>query len=72
MKNVNKKALELNYLSSRAFLLDDRLEIDNNRSERSIKPFVIVKKIGCSPIHREVLEEVPLCIVWLKLQKRTI
>jgi transposase len=27
-----------------AFLQDGRLEIDNNRSERSIKPFVIVRK----------------------------
>ena len=27
-----------------AFLLDGRLEIDNNRSERSIKPFVISRK----------------------------
>ncbi|MBC9786757.1 IS66 family transposase, partial [Heliobacterium chlorum] len=27
-----------------AFLLDGRLEIDNNRSERSIKPFVIGRK----------------------------
>lgn len=27
-----------------AFLLDGRLEIDNNRSERSIKPFVIARK----------------------------
>ena len=27
-----------------AFLLDDRLEIDNNRAERSIKPFVIGRK----------------------------
>ncbi|MGH1143296.1 IS66 family transposase [Bacillus pseudomycoides] len=27
-----------------AFLLDSRLEIDNNRSERSIKPFVIGRK----------------------------
>ena len=26
------------------FLLDGRLEIDNNRSERSIKPFVISRK----------------------------
>jgi transposase len=28
-----------------AFLQDGRLEIDNNRSERSIKPFVIGRKI---------------------------
>ena len=28
----------------KAFLLDGRLEIDNNRSERSIKPFVIGRK----------------------------
>ena len=27
-----------------AFLLDGRLEIDNNRAERSIKPFVIGRK----------------------------
>lgn len=27
-----------------AFLLDGRLELDNNRSERSIKPFVIGRK----------------------------
>ncbi len=27
-----------------AFLLDGRLEIDNNRGERSIKPFVIGRK----------------------------
>ncbi|PHE81854.1 transposase, partial [Bacillus pseudomycoides] len=27
-----------------AFLLDGRLEIDNNKSERSIKPFVIGRK----------------------------
>ncbi len=27
-----------------AFLQDGRLEIDNNRSERSIKPFVIGRK----------------------------
>lgn len=27
-----------------AFLLDGRLEIDNNRSERSIKPFIIGRK----------------------------
>ena len=27
-----------------AFLLDGRLEIDNNRSERSIKPFVMGRK----------------------------
>ena len=27
-----------------AFLLDGRLEIDNNRTERSIKPFVIARK----------------------------
>lgn len=26
------------------FLLDDRLEISNNRAERAIKPFVIVRK----------------------------
>lgn len=54
-----------------AFLLDGHLEIDTSRSERSIKPFVI-EKIGCSQIHREVLEEVPSCIVWLKPQKRII
>lgn len=28
----------------KAFLLDGHLEIDNNRSERSIKPFVIGRK----------------------------
>ncbi len=28
------------------FLEDGQLEIDNNRSERSIKPFVIIEKIG--------------------------
>jgi transposase len=27
-----------------AFLLDGRLEIDNNRTERSIRPFVIARK----------------------------
>ena len=35
-----------------AFLLDGRLEIDNNRSEQSIKPFVIGRKnflFCCSP-----------------------
>ncbi|WP_416809086.1 IS66 family transposase [Bacillus thuringiensis] len=42
------------------FLLDGRLETDNTRSERSIKPFVISKKIRYSQIHSEVLEEVPL------------
>jgi hypothetical protein len=30
-----------------AFMKDGRLEIDNNRSERSIKPFVIGRKTGC-------------------------
>ncbi len=30
------------------------------------------EKIGCFQIHHEVLEEVSLCIVWLKPQKRTI
>lgn len=35
-----------------AYLLDGRLEIDNNRSERSIKSFVIAARIGCSPICR--------------------
>jgi transposase len=33
-----------------AFLLDGRLELDNNRSERSIKPFVIGRKNCCFPI----------------------
>ncbi|WP_033799322.1 IS66 family transposase, partial [Bacillus pseudomycoides] len=32
------------FYSVEAFLLDGRLEIDNNRSERSIKPFVIGRK----------------------------
>jgi len=32
------------FYSVETFLLDGRLEIDNNRSERSIKPFVIGRK----------------------------
>ena len=32
------------------FLDDGRLEIDNNRAERSIKPFVIGRRTGFSPI----------------------
>ncbi|WP_369823687.1 transposase [Sporosarcina sp. P19] len=32
------------------FLQNGRLEIDNNRSERAIKPFVIGRKIGSSLI----------------------
>ena len=34
----NQKVYQLNYL------LDGRLEISNNRAERSIKPFVIDRK----------------------------
>ncbi|MDF2629639.1 MAG: transposase [Symbiobacteriaceae bacterium] len=30
------------------FLKDERLELDNNRSERSIKPFLIGRRTGCS------------------------
>nr|WP_282201274.1 transposase [Collibacillus ludicampi] len=41
-----------------AFLQDGRLEIDNNRSERAIKPFVIGRKTGCSPIPRVVQRRV--------------
>lgn len=32
------------YLAERIHLYDGRLEIDNNRAERSIKPFVIGRK----------------------------
>ncbi|WP_282201468.1 IS66 family transposase [Collibacillus ludicampi] len=42
----------------RGVLQDGRLEIDNNRSERAIKPFVIGRKTGCSPIPRVVQRRV--------------
>jgi len=45
------------------FLLDGRLEIDNNRSERAIKSFVIGRKIGYSRIHQEAQKAVRSCIV---------
>ena len=35
------------YLS--AYLLDGRLEISNNRAERSIKPFVMAARTSCLP-----------------------
>lgn len=34
------------------YLEDGRLEISNNRAERSIKPFVMGRKTGCSPTRR--------------------
>ena len=39
---------ELPYLVN--YLRDGRLEISNNRAERSIKPFVIDRKNFCLPI----------------------
>ena len=41
-----------------AFLLDGRLEIDNNISERAIKPFVIGGRTGYLAIRRRVQEPV--------------
>ena len=54
-----------------AFMQDGRLEIDNNRSERSIKPFVIGRK-GYSLIPLVVLEPVLLFIASLKRQRRMV
>lgn len=34
-------------VDDQAFMNNGRLEIDNNRSERAIKPFVIGRKTGC-------------------------
>jgi len=53
------------------FLLDGRLEIDNNRSERSIKPFVIGRKGWLSATRREVPGPAPLYTASLRLPKRT-
>ncbi|MET3322597.1 UNVERIFIED_ORG: hypothetical protein ABIC97_005745 [Peribacillus simplex] len=53
-----------------AFLLDSRLEIDNNRSERSIKPFVIGRKNWMFSNTPRGVKGSPLCTVWLKRQKR--
>ena len=54
------------------FMLDGRLELSNNRSERSIKPFVIGENLGYSVILQEVQHLVQLFIVLLKLQKKMV
>lgn len=41
LEDVEVKRPALRYLE------DGRLNIDNNRAERAIKPFVIGRKIGC-------------------------
>lgn len=47
-----------------AFMKDGRIEIDNNRGERLIKPFVIGrKKTGYLAIPLKELKLVPLSIV---------
>lgn len=45
-----------------AFLKYRRLEIDNNRSKRAIKPLVIGRKNGYFQIHHEAHEEARSCI----------
>lgn len=52
------------------FLLDGRLELDNNRSERSIKPFVIGRKTGSSPMHSVGLAPAPSYIASLRLLRK--
>jgi len=54
------------------FLLDGWLEIDNNRAERSIKPFVIGRKSSCSPTPPGALKAVRLFTLLSKQPKRII
>ena len=53
----NRKELE-------AFLLDGRLELTNNRTERSVKPFVMGKKTGRNLIHIRASE---LGMMWYSM-----
>ena len=53
------------------FLEDGRLEIDNNRSERSIKPHVLGERIGSSLIPLKVLRPVLFATVSLKQLRKT-
>jgi len=52
------------------FMEDGNLELDNNRAERSIKPFVIGRKISCSRTHHVERRPVRSRIVWSKRRKR--
>jgi len=53
-----------------AFMLDGRLEIDNNRSERSIKPFESGGRIGCLATRlKEPMPAQQFTVLWRR-QKR--
>ncbi|WP_418620138.1 IS66 family transposase [Acinetobacter baumannii] len=53
------------------YLDDGRLNIDNNRAERAIKPFVIGRKHGCLPIQVGA-QAVPHCTAWSKPPKSMV
>ncbi len=53
-----------------AFLLDGRLEISNNRTERAIKPYILGRKIGYLQTLLEELLRVQLFIALLKLKQQ--
>ena len=56
----------------RIAVLDGLLNIDNNRAERAIKPFVIGRKIGCSAKLPQAQTPVRFSTVLSKPQKPTI
>ena len=54
-----------------AFLEDGRLELDNNRAERTIKAFVIGRETTFSRTPHAELPQVQLCTALLKPPRRT-
>lgn len=52
------------------FLLDGRLEVSNNSSERSIKPYVISRRTSCSAIPLKELRLVPPPLASSKRQRQ--
>lgn len=54
------------------YILDGRLEFDNNRSERSIKPFVMERKAWLFVTHLRALNRVRFSIVSLSAKENEL